>query len=161
MSLLVHVRTMFFVFFFFFSLSSSSSFLSSSLRSPLSSSFLPLSLSSLCLCLSRCLSLSVSVCLCLSPCCVWCVCLGVGRGEGPCVRSKRLRVSIQNVPLCTGITRTCVSTCARGASTHGGRFESTHGGLQRATAMHSHTPQHATSHGDGEREKEDRERRED
>ena len=32
---------------------------------------------------------------------------------------KRLRVYIQNVPVCTGTTRTCVSTCARGAGIHG------------------------------------------
>ena len=31
----------------------------------------------------------------------------------------RLRVYDQNVPVCTGTTRTCVSTCAHGASTHG------------------------------------------
>ena len=29
--------------------------------------------------------------------------------------------------MCTGTTRTCVTTCGRGAGTHGGRFESTHG----------------------------------
>ena len=32
---------------------------------------------------------------------------------------KRLRVCIQNVPVYAGTTRTCVSTCARGAGTHG------------------------------------------
>ena len=32
---------------------------------------------------------------------------------------KQLRVYIQNVSVCTGTTRTCVSTCARGAGTHG------------------------------------------
>ena len=31
----------------------------------------------------------------------------------------RLRVSIQNVPVYAGTTRTCVETCARGAGTHG------------------------------------------
>ena len=31
-----------------------------------------------------------------------------------CVRSKRPCVYVQNVPVCTGTTRTCVSTCARG-----------------------------------------------
>ena len=39
--------------------------------------------------------------------------------NSPCIRQKRLRVYIQNVPVCTGTTRTCVSTCARGAGTHG------------------------------------------
>ena len=44
------------------------------------------------------------------------------------------RVYIRNVPVCTGTTRTCVSTCGRGAGTHGhvlnvhtGRFGRTHG----------------------------------
>ena len=37
----------------------------------------------------------------------------------PCVHSKRLRVYVQNVSVCTGTTRTCFSTCARGAGTHG------------------------------------------
>ena len=36
-----------------------------------------------------------------------------------CVDSKRLRVYVQNVPVCTGTTRTCVSTCARVARLHG------------------------------------------
>ena len=37
----------------------------------------------------------------------------------PCVDSKRARVYVQNVPVCTGTTRTCFNTCARGAGTHG------------------------------------------
>ena len=32
---------------------------------------------------------------------------------------KNLRVSIQNVSVFTGTTRTCVTTCGRGAGTHG------------------------------------------
>ena len=32
---------------------------------------------------------------------------------------KRLPVYVQNVPVCTGTTRTCVTTCGRGAGTHG------------------------------------------
>ena len=32
---------------------------------------------------------------------------------------KRHRVYVQSVPVCSGTTRTCVSTCARGAGTHG------------------------------------------
>ena len=51
----------------------------------------------------------------------------------PCVRSKR--------PLHAGITRTCVSTCARGAGTHGDVFEWTHGCLHFAT---QHTPHNTT-----------------
>ena len=37
----------------------------------------------------------------------------------PFVDSKRPRVYVPNVLACTGTTRTCVSTCARGARTHG------------------------------------------
>ena len=37
----------------------------------------------------------------------------------PCVRPKRPRVYVQNVPVYAGTTRTCVSTCGRGAGTHG------------------------------------------
>ena len=33
--------------------------------------------------------------------------------------SHSSRVYVQNVPVCTGITRTCVSTCGRGAGIHG------------------------------------------
>ena len=50
----------------------------------------------------------------------------------------RIRVSIQNVLVYEGTTRTCVSTCAGGAGTrgyvlnvHGGVFESTYGGGRR------------------------------
>ena len=32
---------------------------------------------------------------------------------------KRLRVYVQNVPVCTGTTPACVTTCGRGAGTHG------------------------------------------
>ena len=90
-----------------------------------SSLFLCLSLSlSVSLCLSLflsvslcfCLSLSVSLCLCCVVCVVSpCVC----SKTPPCVRSKRLRVKIQNVPVCTGTTPACVTTCGRGAGTHG------------------------------------------
>ena len=85
------------------------------------------------LCLSLFMSVSVSVslspCLCLRVVwCVWCcgglwcvvVCVVCVCGVvSPCVRSKRLRVLVQNVPVCTGTTRTCVTTCGRGAGTHG------------------------------------------
>ena len=42
--------------------------------------------------------------------------------ESPSVcafKTLALRVYVQNVSVCTGTTRTCVSTCARGAGTHG------------------------------------------
>ena len=56
--------------------------------------------------------------------CLVCVCLCVlrhaeKRGKPRVSIQKRLRVYIQNVPVSTGTTRTCVSTCARGAGTHG------------------------------------------
>ena len=73
------------------------------------------------LCFSLSLSVSVFLCLslCLSPCgvvccgvvwCVWCPRVYV---------QKRLRVYVQNVPVCTGTTPACVTTCGRGAGTHG------------------------------------------
>ena len=97
---------------------------------------------SLCFCLSLSLSFSVSVWCrgvvwCVVSCClvcrvvvcgVWCVgvwCCVVLCGVVWCcvwrglARRKNLRVQIQNVPLCTSTTRTCVTTCARGAGTHG------------------------------------------
>ena len=46
---------------------------------------------------------------------VWCV-----HSKPPvCPHSKRPRVYVHNVPVCSGTTRTCVSTCARGPGTHG------------------------------------------
>ena len=55
-----------------------------------------------------------------SCCCgvVWCVmlcCVVLGL----VTRCGVWGVSVQNVPVCTCITRTCWNTCARGASTHG------------------------------------------
>ena len=67
--------------------------------------------------LSSCLSVSVCCCgcccgvLCLV-CCVLCVVVCHAENPSP-------RVSVQNVPVCTGTTRTCIKTCARGAGTHG------------------------------------------
>ena len=67
---------------------------------------------------------------------------------------KTSRVYIQNVPVCAGTTRRCVSTCACGAGTHGdalhrheGRFERTHGPsplppLPTHTDTHTHQTQH-------------------
>ena len=91
------------------------------------------------------------------------------RGDRVYVQNS-LRVSIQNVPVCTGTTRTCVSTCARGAGTHGDVLN-VHTGIFQCVTLHhdhnhshsyndTHTTQHATSHRDRQREtaKEDRER---
>ena len=37
----------------------------------------------------------------------------------PCVHSKRPLVYVRNVPVCTGTTPACVTTCGRGAGAHG------------------------------------------
>ena len=37
----------------------------------------------------------------------------------PCVHSKRLRVYVQNVPVCTGNMPTCFFSCGHVAGTHG------------------------------------------
>ena len=98
----------------------------------------------------------------------------------PCVESKRPRVYIQNVPVCTGTTRTCVTTCGRGAGIHGDVLNAhTEGVLYIHTRFfrvfsacrnthkhtprpqrHTHTPHNTTtlnittSHGDRERDRE-------
>ena len=98
------------------------------------------------------------------------------------VPSPPSRESIRHVSVCTGTTRTCVSTCARGAGTHGDVLDGhiPHTTHHTAPRTHHTTPQHhtphaphatTTPHGDRERrqrkierereEKEDRERRED
>ena len=78
-----------------------------------------------------------------------------------------LRVSIQNVSVCTGITRTCVSTCARGGGTHGDtgvlsviHCTAPHTPRPRHTPQTTQTPhtlahtgQHAAPHGDRDRER--------
>ena len=112
------------------------------------------------LCLSLFLSLCLRVMLCVVLCgvcrcgrgvvwwswcvfgvcvCSWCVFVCCGtlkkRGKKPCVGSKRPRVYIRNVPVYAGNTRTCFSTCVRGAGAHKdvlnvhmeAFFESTHG----------------------------------
>ena len=38
---------------------------------------------------------------------------------GAAWHAEKTSVCIQNVPVCTGTTRTCVTTCGRGADTHG------------------------------------------
>ena len=126
--------------FFCLSLSSSLLSLSSSLLSLSSCRVFFLCLHSLSLSVSLCLSPSLSPCcvvrvvvavvcvfgVCVSVCvwCVVCVCVCVLRQAEKtwknrvCIQ-KRSHVCIQNVPVCTGTTRTCVETCARGAGKHG------------------------------------------
>ena len=55
-------------------------------------------------------SVRVSVCV---------LCVRVSLCVTPCDNSKRKGANIQNVPMYVGKTRICVSTCARGAGTHG------------------------------------------
>ena len=55
--------------------------------------------------------------MCGVVCGVWCVVCDTLKN--PCVHSTRLRVYVQYVPVCASTTRTHVSTCARGAGTHG------------------------------------------
>ena len=55
---------------------------------------------------------------------------------------KRHRVYNQSVPVCSGTTRTCVSTCARGCRYTWGRFESTHGGFFSTCQAAPHTTPH-------------------
>ena len=77
---------------------------------------------------------------------------------------KRYRVYVQNVPVCTGTTRTHVSTCVRVVPVHTVTFwtytrrrvEWTHGTTHH-TAPRRHTK---TPHGDRDRDR-DKERRED
>ena len=88
----------------------------------------------------------------------------------PCVDSTRPCVYVQNVPVCTGTTPACVTTCGRGACTHGGRFEFTHGGFLDGHTTHQTPPHtththtthkhrtHTTTHGDRQTDKVDRKR---
>ena len=57
------------------------------------------------------------------------------------------RVHFKNVPVCTGTTRTCVSTCARGAGTHG-HVLSGHTEFSRCHTTHTtpHTTPHTHTH---------------
>ena len=72
---------------------------------------------------------------CVFSCGVWSVCA--------CVDSKRLRVQIQNVSVCT--SKTPVSYVTRAFCQHTRRrFVSTHGGFQRATPDTPHNTQHTT-----------------
>ena len=84
----------------------------------------------------------------------------------------RPHMYVQNVPVCTGTTRTCFNTCARCAGIHGDVFERTygdvfewtHGFFQRFTPLHNTahttqtthhtTTQDTTPHGDRQRQTE-------
>ena len=134
--------------------------LSSSLRSPLSSSFLSLLSVSVSLCLSLC---DVALVLCLvcvawvgggggngGGCgwCVWCVCLSVcvGRGRETVCTFKTPSVSRFKTSPCVPAPRAHVFQHVRMVPAHTGRrFESTHRSFQRATP---HTPHRTHIHHD-------------
>ena len=79
-----------------------------------------------------------------------------GFKTSPCVRSKLPRVYVQNFPVCTGTTRTCFNTCARGAGIHGDvlnvhtvTFLNPHTGFStffQGAATHTHTHTKHTPH---------------
>ena len=56
---------------------------------------------------------------------------------------KRPRVYVQNLPVCTGTTRTCVETCARGAGTHGDVLS---GHTEFRSVSHTNTHTHILTH---------------
>ena len=118
----------------------------------------------------------VSCWLCV---CVGCICVVVvGAEKHPCVHSKRLRVYIQKVRVCTGTKPTCmkhvglvpVHTRTFRMYTRR-RFERVHGFFSRFFTVpqhthkhthtkHTHTPNthhdHTTQHGDRNRERKTR-----
>ena len=84
----------------------------------------------------------VVVCCVLCVVCVVCcvLCVVVCHAENPpCVRS-------QNVPVCTGTTRTCIKTCARGAGTHGDILNGHTGGFFSVTHHTATAPPQHTRH---------------
>ena len=62
-----------------------------------------------------------------------------------CVRPENLRVWIQNVPVCTGTTPACVTTCGRGAGAHGDVLNLHTEDLSACQAA-PHTIPHHTTH---------------
>ena len=71
-----------------------------------------------------------------------------------CVDSKRPRVYVQNVPVCTGTTRACFNTCARGAGIHGdvlnvhteAFLKPNTGSFSVPQHTHKHTHKHTNTH---------------
>ena len=66
----------------------------------------------------------VVVVVVVSVCAVWC-------GD----TLKIPRVYVQNVPVCTGNTSTCVNTCGCGAGTHGDVLNGHTGGGERSSSV--------------------------
>ena len=72
----------------------------------------------------------------------------------PCVHSKRARMYVQNVSVCTDTTRTCFNTCTRGARAHEdvlnvhaeAFFESTHGFFHVVFSLPQHTQTNTRTH---------------
>ena len=94
-------------------------------------------------------SVSVSVWCCGRDvvCGLWCVWCGVcPLNTSPCVHSTRHRENVQNVPVYAGTTHMLKSMWAWCRYTRR-RFESTHGGFQRATPHGTTAPRHhGTTH---------------
>ena len=122
--------------------------------SSLSSSFPPpLVVSSLSLfyCLLSLSLSSFSLSLSLSEWC--CVVVVFGVCVSVCIGKGRDCVYVQTASVCTGTTRTCVSSCARGAGTHGdvlnrhtGFFSVPHHTHHDHNHSHSHNRHHMHSH---------------
>ena len=75
------------------------------------------------------------------------------------------RAYIQIVPVYAGTTRTCVSTCGRGAGTHGGVlnvhtvvFTMSHTTHTARTPHHETQQQHTTTHEDRARDRQEEDR---
>ena len=87
-------------------------------------SSLSLSLSSFSVSVCLCLFLRVMLCvmLCVILCCVVVCRVWLAKKKKPCVHSTRLRVHVQNGPVCTGTTRTHVETHVRLVPVHTGTF---------------------------------------
>ena len=80
--------------------------------------------------------------------CLWCLSLWLWLWLWLWHVQNASRLYIQNVPVCTGTTRTCVSTCARFAGTHGSVLN-----------LHTGTPTQRHTETDRERKKTEKEER--
>ena len=120
---------------------------------------LPSSLPSLSLSSFFVFSLSLCLCLPVMLCCVVCVLLVVvcvfgvrvwvlrraeKNGKTRMWIPTRLCVYVQNVSVCTGTTRTCVSACTRGAGTHGDVLNAHTGAFWMDTRRSFSAPHHTT-----------------
>ena len=108
----------------------------------------------------------VLVCWCVCWCWDWCVTL---TSPPPLhhkhIRTPSPRVHVQNAPVCTGTTPASVTTCGRGAGTHGVVLNVHTRGVLSATPRNTHTPrpqrhtQHNNHHHNNTRRQRDREKK--